>query len=76
MDSGDGVTHVVPIFKGFSIPHAIERIDLAGRDVTKYLKLLLRRNGEKLHTSAEFEIVRTIKETTCMVQEKRVKFKS
>jgi len=58
LDSGDGVTHVVPVFKGFSLPHAIERIDLAGRDVTKHLLLLMRRNGVKFHTSAEFEIVR------------------
>ena len=54
LDCGDGVTHVVPIFKGYSLPHAIERIDLAGRDITKYLHLLLRRNGVKFHTSAEF----------------------
>lgn len=48
----------MPVFKGFSLPHAIERIDLAGRDVTENLLLLLRRNGVKFHTSAEFEIVR------------------
>ncbi|RSH82783.1 Actin-2 [Apiotrichum porosum] len=65
LDSGDGVTHAVPVFEGFSMPHAIQRIDLAGRDVTDHLQLLLRKGGHYLHTSAEKEVVRTIKEKTC-----------
>lgn len=47
------------------MPHAIQRIDLAGRDVTDHLQLLLRKAGHYLHTSAEKEVVRTIKEKTC-----------
>lgn len=65
LDSGDGVTHAVPVYEGFSMPHAIQRIDLAGRDVTDHLQLLLRKAGHYLHTSAEKEVVRTIKEKTC-----------
>jgi centractin len=56
---------VVWIFEGFAMPNAIMRINLAGRDVTDYLQLLLKRAGYDFHTSAEREIVRTIKETVC-----------
>lgn len=62
LDVGDGVTHAVPIYKGFSLSNAIQRTDTAGRDVTEYMQLLLRKQGVKLTTSAEKEIVREIKE--------------
>ncbi|KAJ1569935.1 Actin-2 [Nowakowskiella sp. JEL0078] len=67
LDSGDGVTHAVPVYEGFSMPNAIRRVDIAGRDVTDHLQLLLRKSGTALHTSAEREIVRIIKEKACYI---------
>lgn len=67
LDSGDGVTHVVPLYEGFALPHSIRRIDLAGRDVTRQLQLLLRKAGHSFTTSAEMQIVQEIKEQHCRV---------
>ena len=80
LDSGDGVTHAVPIYEGFALPHSIMRADVAGRlvsidftitvtiyllysrDVTRHFQQLLRREGYIFKTSAEFEVVRVMKE--------------
>lgn len=69
LDSGDGITQAVPIYEGFALPLSIVRTDVAGRDITKFLKFLMRKEGLTLNTTAEFEVIKKLKEQACFVSE-------
>jgi actin len=61
-DAGDDLSRTVPIYEGYSLPHAIMRLNLAGRNLTAWLQNTLRERCDTFTTSAEREIVREVKE--------------
>ncbi|KAK9458016.1 actin family [Dipodascopsis uninucleata] len=67
VDSGDGVTHIVPVYESVVLNHLTRRLDVAGRDVTRQLIKLLLRRGYAFNRTADFETVRQIKEKLCYV---------
>lgn len=67
VDTGDGVTHVVPVYDGFVPQNLIRRLDVAGRHITRYLIKLLLLRGYAFNRTADFETVRQIKEKLCYV---------
>lgn len=67
VDTGDGVTHVVPVYDGYVPQNLIKRLDVAGRHVTQYLTKLLLLRGYAFNRTADFDTVRQIKEKLCYV---------
>lgn len=65
VDSGDGVTHICPVYEGYALPHLTRRLDIAGRDITRYLTNLLRLRGYAFNHTADFETIRMLKEKLC-----------
>ena len=67
VDIGDGVTHICPVYDAFALPHLTRRLDIAGREVTRYLTKLLLLRGYAFNHTADFETVRMLKEKMCYI---------
>lgn len=67
LDVGEGVTHCIPVYEGYALPHSIIRSDVAGVDVTKRLQLLMRKSGCAFSTTAESDFCSKMKEEVCYV---------
>jgi len=67
IDSGDGVTHIIPVVEGYCIGSCIKHIPLAGRDVTNFMVEQLRSRGEHLPPEDALDIAKYIKEAYCYV---------
>ena len=69
LESGEGISTCVPVVEGFVLSHAIQRLDVGGRDVNEYLMELLR-SKIVFTTTFEREFARDIKEQCCCVRQK------
>lgn len=67
LESGDRLTHCVPVYEGHALPYATIRLELGGHDLTDFLVNLLEDRGYSFTTKAEREIARDIKEKHCYV---------
>jgi actin-related protein 3 len=68
IDSGDGVTHVIPVAEGYVIGSSIKHIPIAGKDITAFIQqLMLEREGNGIPSAERFEVARRVKEQYCYV---------
>lgn len=67
MDIGEGVTDIFPVVDGYAIPHAARRVDVSGRDISRYLMKLLSTRGYSFNKPSDLELVRMAKEKLCYV---------
>lgn len=61
VDSGDGLSHCVPVYEGYAMTHAIQQNDVGGRHLTEYLARLMTQRGYYFTTRAEKNVVKDIK---------------
>ncbi|OHT02827.1 actin [Tritrichomonas foetus] len=67
VDSGETMTHIVPVYECFAMNHVLSRLDIGGRQINAHLKKILMLNGIELQSANEREILRDIKEKLCYV---------
>uniref|UniRef100_A0A7S1IS70 Actin-related protein 3 n=1 Tax=Eutreptiella gymnastica TaxID=73025 RepID=A0A7S1IS70_9EUGL len=69
VDSGDGVTNIIPVAEGYVIPSCIKHIPLAGRDITNFIQQTLRDRDERVPPEDILQVSQRIKEQHCYVSQ-------
>lgn len=67
VDSGDGVTHVIPVVEGYPISNAIQHVPIAGREMTQFVSDLLKDREPQVPPEDRFDVAKKIKEQFCKV---------
>ncbi|XP_064131171.1 actin-related protein 3B isoform X3 [Loxodonta africana] len=67
IDSGDGVTHIIPVAEGYVIGSCIKHIPIAGRDITYFIQQLLREREVGIPPEQSLETAKAIKEKYCYI---------
>ncbi|KAL6039228.1 hypothetical protein STEG23_027064, partial [Scotinomys teguina] len=67
IESGEGMTYVVPVINGYPLQLSTTKLDVAGQDLTVYLMKLLSDSGNSLVGAADHEYIRDLKEKHCYV---------
>uniref|UniRef100_H2ZHR1 Actin-related protein 3 n=1 Tax=Ciona savignyi TaxID=51511 RepID=H2ZHR1_CIOSA len=67
IDSGDGVTHVIPVAEGYVIGSCIKHIPIAGRDITYFIQQILRERETGIPPEQSMEVAKAIKERFCYI---------
>ena len=62
IDSGDGVTHIIPVVDGYVVGSCIKHIPIAGRDITYFIQQLLRERETGIPPELSMEVAKKIKE--------------
>mmetsp|Transcript_1804 Transcript_1804/g.2459 ORF Transcript_1804/g.2459 Transcript_1804/m.2459 type:complete len:418 (-) Transcript_1804:208-1461(-) len=65
VDSGDGLTHVIPVADGYVLPSSIRQMPLAGRDVTIAVNQYLKDRNEPMPPEESLDVARQVKENFC-----------
>jgi len=65
IDSGDGVTHVIPVYEGYAIGSSIQSMPIAGKDITKFVQELLAEREKEIPAQERMSVAKQVKERYC-----------
>ena len=69
LESGEGITQLVPVYDGFALKNAAGKFSLSGRDLSEYISSLLKDKCYRFYSSSEINLAKAIKEKECYVAE-------